>query len=165
MEYDDSANYIDAESGYKNEKNTFDQIVLEQIRECVKVLSRGTLVKSANPKKDSVDAILSKDSRELIIDHVDTLRILLIPFTKEKAQEKIDELKKEIKEYVEDLEEKEIIVYGKGKQKVGEAGLDIKAKPMQELLSFKCWKHRKMFEVLIGVYNKRKIDIERFSRD
>ena len=153
--------FIDAESGFQNEKNTFETIIILQIKACADILSRemtGGQVMVKTTKTGATEKYV-EDVKELVINHVDTMRMLMTVYIK---KDKTDE--KDIKKIIEDIEtykdkvgKIEVIVEGKGRIPLKDVkGIHADNPIWKEYLEYKARKYREMFEVLVRCFNKNK---------
>lgn len=161
--------FIDADAPYSGQhENTYEQEVLRQMRRCVDVLSRevtGGMIKSRTTKTGQKEEYI-EDVRELIINGVDTFRILMLKWIKDKEDKLLKDINEEIKKYREELGEKVMLVRGKGHVKIKNLGMVSKQSIIwRDLVDYKAEKYRKVFEILIIVYNKNKDEIARFSEE
>lgn len=161
--------FIDADAPYGKETN-FEQEVIRQMRRCNDTLSKevtGGTMKVRLTKSGQQETYI-EDVHELVINCVDTFRILLQHFIKKKQghQDKIDKIKTDIKDYKDVLGERKMIVPGVGLIKIKEIGVIHRESAVwRELLSYKTDKYRELYEVLIAVYTDNKAEIAQFSEE
>lgn len=169
MEQKESKNYtqfIDADEDYGVGEETagFEKIVINQIQECAKVLSmeaRGGYLKQTKNEQVYVE-----DTRELGINSVDTLRMLLGPFMEKKDEEKITLLYEELKTMLEQFGEKSVVVAGQGVLKIKDMRmLHVEHPILKEIIEGKYRIYRKIFGVLVKIYYERKQEIAALSID
>jgi hypothetical protein len=159
--------FIDADSGFANEKNSYEVIILNQINACVRVLSRemtGGQVMHKETKTGTENYM--EDVRELVIMHVDTLRMLMCTYIKDHNKEQIDMLLQALEDYKIAMGEKQILVPGKGLVSVKNfKGFDVEHPIWKEYINFKALKFREMFEVLVNAYNEQKAFIRSLEEE
>ena len=167
MADNDNEVFIDADSGFSNEKDSYESVILRQINECVKVLSRemtGGQVMHKETKTGTEKYI--EDVRELVINHVDTFRILICFYIDGTNKEALDQINEEIADYKKAIGEQKILVPGRGEVKVSEfKGLDVSSPHWKDFINFKAIKYREIFEILISSYNKHKSDIRKLEEE
>lgn len=153
--------FIDADEQeiYKNETISYETIIIKQIQRCVDILSQEEFGGYYKPTVRGEGTTYVEDIKEQIINSVETLRMLLNSFSKEKSEE-LKEKFDEIKDYQEKLGEETIFVRGDGNVKIKDVGALDKNHPiMKQFIDFKCQKYREMFEILVNIYNRKKLDI------
>lgn len=157
----DNETFIDADSGFQNEKETFENIITKQILECTKVLSRDMTPNPTTAK--SGHSILERppeDVNELVINHVDTLRMLLCTYT-EKHKKELETIDTEIINFEKSIKSRKINVPGKGPMPLGEIkGLNMDNVHWREFIDYKAKRHRNIFQVLILCYQENKAYIK-----
>lgn len=160
----DDIQFVDPDSEYMNsDKNSYEEIVLNQIRETAKVLSGDlTPVMITNQKTGHS---YTEDRRKVAINHVSTLRHLINPFMKETSEEKIalNEIDNEIKEYLNEFGNKKTMVRGKGVVSYKDLVHNAQSIPYQQLMEFKSDKYQLMFGILVNFYKKNKDEIAAHS--
>lgn len=155
--------FIDEDSGYSNQKNSYEEIVLRQIRETSVLLSKD--LTGSRIKQDGKHFIRTDDLRKAAYSSVDTLRMLLVPFIKDGAtKDKIEEIKKNIKEYLEEIGNKEVLIRGQ-KIKIKDTILETDNVYYNLLWEFKLDKARELFEILVSGYQKNKAFISSFETE
>jgi hypothetical protein len=157
----DNEVFIDADSGFSNEKDSYEALILKQMAKCAEVLSRdmtpGQVVHKES--KTGTEKYL-EDVPEIVINHIDTLRMLLCTYIKDHNKKQIDIILNEIKEFKEQIGERKIILPGKGHIHLKDIkGVDSHSIHWKEFVVFKALKHREMFEVLVNCYNEQKAEI------
>lgn len=153
--------FIDPESDFVNDKNSYEEIVVIQIRETAKVLSQDlTRIIVTNKKTGNSYA---EDRRKVAIQHIKTLNRLLNPFMKEKEKKEINKIKQEIKKYTDDYGEQKKLVTGKGYVKYKYLIHDTSSIPYNELMEFKIEMFEEIFGLLVGYYKGNKDEIAAFS--
>jgi len=152
--------FIDAEAEYHDDKVNYEEIIMKQIYKTAEVLSGDLTSYTQNTKTNAL-----VDSRSVAINHVETLKALLLPFLNPEALEKIGEIKKKIEEFTEEFGNKEIVVYGKGKVKIKNMLHREDSIYMKKLLEEKVDRYKEIFELLIMAYNKKKMEIASFSHE
>jgi hypothetical protein len=169
-EEDSHANevFIDADAGFTNEKNSYETLILTQMHECVKVLSRemtGGQVISKMNKSGSVEKYV-EDVRELVINHVDALRMLMCTYIKDDNADQLKKVLEEIEEYKNNLLDTKTVVPGKGEVKIKDIkGIHVDNPMWKEFINFKAKKYREIFEILMSVYNKQKAYIRSLEEE
>ena len=169
MGEDDRSNeiFIDADEGFANEKNSYEVIILNQINACVKVLSRemtGGQVMHKETKTGTEKYM--EDVRELVIQHVDTLRMVMCTYIKGDNKKQIDAIKKEIEDYKKEIGNKKVMLPGKGPTAVSEIkGFDVEHPIWKDFINFKALKYREIFEVLVNCYNEQKAFIRSLEEE
>lgn len=154
--------FIDPDSDFSSDKNNYETIVVNQIKETAKVLSEDlTLI----TKTDSKGITYLEDKRKVAINHIIVLQDLITPFLTpgEDWDEKIDGVVKEINDYVKYFGETEMFIKGKGKVKIKYLVHDVKSVPYNILTEFKLKKYRDMFSLLVYIYKNKKDEIASFS--
>lgn len=150
--------FVDADEGFTAEKDSYEQIILRQINDCVKTLSRemtGGQVITKEGKNGTEKYI--EDVRELVINHIDTLRMLLCTYIKEDNKKQLDAIIEEIKTYKDKIGGQKIVVPGKGEVKLKDVkGLSADNPYWREFIHFKALKYRDIFEVLVNCYNNQR---------
>lgn len=155
--------FIDEDSGYSNQKNSYEEIVLRQIRETAVLLSKDLI--GSRTKQDGRMFTRTDDLRKAAYSSVDTLRMLLIPFIKDDAtKDKIENIKEQIKDYLEKIGNKEILLRGK-KIKIKDTILDSNDVNYNLLWEFKLDKARELFEILVSGYQKNKSYLASFETE
>jgi len=159
--------FIDADAGFASEKNSYEVIILRQISKCVEILSRemtgGQVIEKSGPGGVSKYV---EDTRELVINHVDALRMLMCTYIKDHNKKQIDKLLKEVFDYKSNLGETEIMIPGKGPIKLKNIkGMQVEHPVWKEYIHFKAHKFREMFEVLVNAYNEQKAYIRSLEEE
>lgn len=160
--------FIDADAGFGNESNTYETLILKQMNECIKVLSRemtGGQVMYKETKAGGTEKYI-EDVRELVINHIETLRMLMTTYIKGDNKKQIEIIKKEIDNYKESIGEMEIVIPGKGPVKIKNIkGLHVDNPIWKEFINFKAQKYREMFEILVASYNEQKAYIRSLEEE
>lgn len=163
----DNEVFIDADGGFSNEKDSYENIILKQINECVKVLSRemtGGQIMHKETRTGTEKYI--EDVRELVVNHVDTLRMLLGFYIKGENKKQLNKVKKEIEDYKEKIGNNTIIVPGRGPIKVSDfKGLSTESPYWKDFINFKAIKYREIFEILVVSYNEGKAEIKSLEEE
>jgi|SRR6056297_1739772 len=155
--------FIDEDSGYSNEKNSYEEIVLRQIRETAVLLSKELI--GSRVREENKVFVRTSDLRVQAYNSVDTLRMLLVPFIKdENTKKKISEIKDEIKEYIEVQGEKEREIKGR-RYKVKNLVQDSSSVEYNLLWEFKLEKARELYEILVSSYQKNKAYLASFETE
>jgi len=164
----DNEVFIDADAGFSNEKNSYEVLVLQQMHECVKVLSRemtGGQVISKMNKSGSVEKYV-EDVRELVINHVDALRMLMCTYIGGNEKTALNKVMNEIEEKKEEFLSIEVMVPGKGKVKFKDMkGIHVDHPIWKEFINFKANRYREIFEILANTYNKNKAYIRSLEEE
>ena len=149
--------FIDADEQWGNDVNNYEVIILHQIKECVKVLSRemtgGQVVHKAGATGTEK---YIEDVNELVINHVDTLRMLLYSYIEKQSdnKEKLENLMQDIETKKTEIGNRNILVKGLGKIKVGNMkGIDVDTSHWKEFVHYKAHKYREVFGILVNSYN------------
>ncbi len=158
---DDDIQFIDSEQSYGKNENSYEQLLLKQIQRCIDVLSKEVIGGTIKQTKQGLQ--YEPDVRDLIINSVDTLEGMMIPFA-EKFTEGLEELHKKINKYYEQMGKLKINVPGKGEVMVKDMG----PLPADNLIlirfkEFKADVYREIFKVLLECYNKQKNKIASMS--
>lgn len=159
--------FIDADAGFSNDKNSYDGIILKQIQNCVDVLSRemtgGQVIHKAS--NTGVEKYV-EDVRELVINHVDSLKMLMANYIKGKNKTQIKKILTEIEEYKKDMGEKKVLIKGQGYIQVKDIKTVYVDSPIwKEYINYKSQKYREVFEVLILIYNNSKAEIKKLEEE
>lgn len=155
--------FIDEDSGYSNKKNSYEEIVLRQIRETSVLLSKE--LTGSKLKRDNKVFTREDDLRIKAYNSIDTLRMLLVPFIKDKeTKNKIKKVKEEIDKYLKERGEKLITVKGK-EYKLKNVILEPENIQFNLLWEFKLDKARELFEILIVGYQKNKAYLASFETE
>jgi hypothetical protein len=154
----DNEVFIDADSGFTNEKNSYENLILLQMQKCTNVLSRemtgGQII-----HKEGVGGVEKyiEDVRELVINHIDTLRMLMCTYIKDENKKSLNAIMKEIEDYKKEIGEIEINIPGRGPTKMKLIkGVHVDNPIWKEFISFKALKYRDIFEVLVNSYNEQR---------
>lgn len=154
---------VDEQEGYSDDI-TYETIVIKQIQRCVDILSQeeyGGYFK-ISPKGETY----IEDVKENVINAVDTLRMIILPFFTNDDIEEVTKKLNEIKSFQEEYGNKIINIKGRGFFKIKDIKMLEKTSPiMKEFTDFKCLKHRELFEILVKIYHKRKLEIAATSID
>ncbi len=159
----DNEQFIDAESSYSKENNTFQEILNRQIRRTSDVLSKelclGIFLNRETGKTTQ------EDMRETAINHIRTTKTLMNPFIKDKFGKDIETIEKELKDFREEFGKKPYIIYGKGTFKNSEILHKKDSIAHSRLMDYTVERYREIFEVLILAYHKNKEEIRSFSQE
>jgi hypothetical protein len=163
----DNEIFIDADSGFANEKNSYENLILKQMMECVKVLSRemtgGQVMHKINQNGSTEKYI--EDVRELVINHTDTLRMLLCTYIKDNNEKQINAIKAEIESYKDKMGET-VLITPMGPRKIKDIkGVAVDNPMWKEFIHFKATKYREMFEILVNAYNEQKAYIRSLEEE
>lgn len=159
----DDTQFIDVESGnYGGGKDSYETIVIEQIGKCVRVLSKEEMEGMYRRKDDGTSAY-TEDIREVIINSVETLRMLLFPFISTKKEyEDVENIINNIKDEAKRIENSNIKINGKS-LKVSEAQIPHNHPILLRYKDFKATKYREMFGFLMIAWRKARLDLEAMS--
>ena len=163
----DNEVFIDADAGFSNDKDSYDTILLNQINNCVKVLSRemtGGQVMHKETKTGTEKYM--EDVRELVINHVDTLRMLLASYIEGDNKDQLKIITDEINDYKKELMKTKVVIAGRGEVEMGTIkGMSADNPIMKEYINFKALRYRDIFEILIACYNKKKAYIRSLEEE
>ena len=112
--------FIDSESAPYGKENTFELLVIKQMAHCVSVLSEdmvGGTMKVRMGKMGQQETYI-EDVREKIINSVDTFRMLIFGFIKDKHEDEIKKINEAIDKFKAELGEKTMLIKGKGYVKI-----------------------------------------------
>lgn len=150
--------FIDADAGFSNEKNSYETIILNHIQDCVKVLSKemtGGQVVYKESKTGNEKYI--EDVRELVINHIDTLRMLMCTYIKGTNKEQLDKVLGEVQSFLKELQERKILIPGKGEVQLKNLkGIPVESPIWKEFIHYKAMRYREIFEILVASYNEEK---------
>ena len=149
--------FIDGEQGYGKNENSYEQLVLRQVQKCVDILSKEVI--GGRIKQTQQGPQYEPDVRDLIINSVDTLEGMMIPFAKNFTK-KLKELHEKIDTYYEKMGELKMNIPGKGEVMVKNMGpLPVDNIILIRFKEFKADVYREIFKVLVDCYNKQKNQI------
>jgi len=162
--------YIDIDkekeiAGLKTE--SYEQIVLKQIREAAVALSKprtgGQIIKKM--VKGREEFVQVPDMRETVIRTVNTLRSLLMPFIKTKLEKEFKEINDEKEKIKKDLDEKLIKVNNvKGKTK--EFNFIPPNHPIIKMrIERECDNAEKLFAILVKAFHQVRIELQEYETD
>jgi hypothetical protein len=159
--------FIDADAGFSNEKDNYEGLILKQMARCTEVLSRemtsGAIVHKAGPTGTEK---YIEDVNELVINHVDTLKMLMSIYINGGNKDQLLTVLKEIEEYKKEFEERIIIIPGRGKTKLGDAkGIHVNNLHWKEFINLKARRYREIFEILVNCYNQNKAEIRKLEEE
>jgi hypothetical protein len=153
--------FIDADAGFSNEKNSYEELILRQMSKCAEVLSRemtGGQVVYKQGVTGSEKYI--EDVRELVINHVDTLKMLMTTYITGDNLKQYKIICKEIEETKKEILKTKTIIPGRGEVELKDIkGVNVNNPIWKEYIHFKALKHREMFEILVNAYNQEKANI------
>jgi hypothetical protein len=141
--------YDNDDSSGEESKESYETIVLRQISACVTVLSKPQFKLIDNKNYESYE-----DIREQIINSVDTLRMLMNPFLRDKDE--VILLTNETEGYIDEFSNKKIIENGKEIKIKESKTFNQDSLYWNEIINYKVKQSRKMFEALLRAYNKYK---------
>ena len=160
---EDKDKFLDAESSYSKEKNTFQEILNRHIKKTSDVLSQELREETiTNPRTGDRKDV---DNREIAINHVDVTRTLMTPFIKGELKGELDEIDKNLKKFKEELGEKNVVVYGVGEVKAKDKTHSRDSPIFNLLINERVSAQKKIFKVLIKIYYKHKQEIVEFSQE
>lgn len=152
--------FIDVEGGsYGGGADSYENIVIEQIGKCVRVLSKEEIM-GMQRQKDNGTTAYTEDIREVIINSVETLRMLLFPFIGTKKEYgNVNEILKKIEEESTKISESKIKLNGKTLM-VRDAQIPGNHPILLRYKDFKANQYRMMFGSLMIAWRKARMDIE-----
>lgn len=160
--------FIDADEGFANEKDSYEIIILKQISKCVEVLSRemtGGQVMHKTTKTGATEKYV-EDVRELVVNHVDTLRMLLCTYIEKNNKKQIEAINKEIADKKIEIGNTKRVVPGRGVMLMKDIkGLKADDMIWVEYINFKALKYRELFEILVNCYNEQKANIRALEEE
>ena len=150
--------FIDADAGFTNEKNSYEELILRQMNECVKVLSREMTGGQVIYKQGvSGNEKYIEDVRELVINHIDALKMLMTTYVKGENKRQLITILKEIEDKKKGILGANIIIRGRGQVKLGDLkGVHVDNPMWKEFIHFKALRYREIFEILVSAYNDQK---------
>jgi len=159
--------FIDADAGFTNEKNSYEELILRQMNECVKVLSREMTGGQVIYKQGvSGNEKYIEDVRELVINHIDALKMLMTTYVKKENKKQLDTILEEIKKKKEEILGSKIIIRGRGQIKLGDLkGVHVDNPMWKEFIHFKALRYREIFEILVSAYNDQKAYIRSLEEE
>lgn len=158
----DKDQFIDAESDYSENKNSYEDILLRQIKKTADSLSVSFTKSSSVITKPTKTVSAPFDAREIAINHVKTLRGLMQPFFR-KFKKNLEQIDKDIENYLKEEGNKKIFVPGQGEKKVKDIVHHTDSLTYHRYLEFLVEKHREIFDVLVLAYHKSKAEIAALS--
>ncbi|MHA1481993.1 MAG: hypothetical protein ACTSQA_00970 [Candidatus Heimdallarchaeaceae archaeon] len=158
--------FIDDDSNFRGEKDSYEGILLKQMQKCVEILTkdRQSCLSSRRTNRGT-ETSENIDLDELIINAVDTFKMLMFPFTKGSYQEDIKEILKGLKEEIDNIGDKETMIPGVGKVKIKDAILPEGSIFMEMIKRERSKAYRRIFGILVEAYHKNKGDIAKFSSE
>lgn len=162
----DQEQFYDAESDSGSDNTSYDRLLILQMKKCVEVLSMDRKSCMTRIKTNgNIEETQIRDIDELIINHVETFRILMIPFATEVMDDlnMIQMLRDKIRKLDEDIRN-QIILLPNGKK----ARLEDLPMPENHPLIIvnkqkKSKMYREMFEYLIKSYHDNEEKIRSYS--
>ena len=150
--------FIDADAGFTNEKNSYEELIIRQMNECVKVLSREMTGGQVIYKQGvSGNEKYIEDVRELVINHIDALKMLMTTYVKGENKRQLITILKEIEDKKKGILGANIIIRGRGQVKLGDLkGVHVDNPMWKEFIHFKALRYREIFEILVSAYNDQK---------
>ena len=163
----DNEVFIDADSGFGNEKNSYETIILNQIQKCVNVLSREMTGGQIVHKESSTGTEkYIEDVRELVINHIDTLKMVMSTYVKGDNKKQLNLIMREIEDYKTEVGEIKRLVPGKGYVEMKNfRGMDVSDPVWKQFVNFKALKYRDIFEILVCAYNEEKAYIRSLEEE
>lgn len=160
-------NFIDADAGFYNDKDTYEGVILKQIQVCINVLSREMTSGQVVHKSTSGGTEkYMENTIELVINAVDTLRMTMSFYIKDDFKTEIDEIKEDIENFKKEILEREIVMHGKGMIKLKDMkNIPVDHHSWKEFINYKANKHRDMFEVLVRCFNNSKAQIREMEQE
>jgi hypothetical protein len=162
----DKEQFFDAETDSGSDNTSYDRLLILQMKKCVEVLSMDRKSCMTRVKTNgNIEETQIRDIDELIINHVETFRILMIPFATEVTDHVsiIEELRTRIKELDDNLRN-QIIRLPNGRN------VKLEDLPMPEnhplivvAKQKKSKMYREMFEYLIKSYHDNEEKIKSYS--
>jgi hypothetical protein len=164
----DNEIFIDADAGFINESNSFEIVIVKQIQKCVEVLSRemtgGQVIHKTGPGGSTEKYV--EDVRELVINHVDTLRMLMSTFIEGDNKKALNKTLTDIDDYKKELLQRKTIIPGRGLVKLEDIkNIHVDSPVWKEFIHYKAVKYRDVFEILVNAYNKSKADIRALEEE
>jgi hypothetical protein len=135
---------------------TYESIVIGQIRECARILSKEMIGGYYRSNHKGTTEKYEDDVRENVINAVDVLRMLLQPFTAGIDDIRIVDIIKEI-----DEQKKQIQI----KYKIPVNMVQQGTIAHKEFIEYKARRYRDVYGVLLNIYHKRKSDIAKMSEE
>lgn len=164
----DNEIFIDADDGFASEKNSYENLILRQMLECTKTLSKEMIGGQITQRVTSTGATekYTEDVRELVINHIDVLEALLDSWVKGGNKTQLEIIKKEIEDYKKEIGEILIEVPKKGKIKIKDIkGFNADHPIWKEFVNFKSQKYREIFRILVRSYNDEKAYIRSLEEE
>jgi hypothetical protein len=159
--------FLDADTGFSNEKDSYEVIILRQMQKCIDVLSREmnggqVMIKAGATGNEKY----IEDVRELVINSVDTLRMVMCTYIEGTNKTTLETIQQELDDFKKEIMEREMIVHGKGKVKLSSLkNIPVDNPSWKEYIHFKAMKHREIFEVLVNAYNNNKAKIRELEAE
>ena len=155
MDEQSNVRYIGAEEeSYEKQEDSFEQIILKQIRHCSDLLSKDVNGITYKETNSGIRIIPTKNLTDEIDNSINTLEKLLDNQIGD-FREKINEIKEETNEKIKELGEKKIR-WNKKEVKVKDVVLERTHEVMKEKDRIINKANREIFRILINVYNKNK---------
>lgn len=171
MTNQESEIFIDADGGFGNDKDSYEVIILKQISKCAEVLSKDMTPGQIIYKESKTGTEkYTEDINEIVINHVDTLKMLLSPYltgTEQKDnREQIKTIIEEIDNKKKEIGERNITIPGKGIVKLNQlSGLSVDSIYWRNFIDYKAKRYREIFEILVNCYNKQKAVIRELEQE
>lgn len=164
----DNEVFIDADAGFSNDKDSYEVLILKQMSKCADILSK-EMVSGHIVYRTGVGGIekYTEDINELVINHVDTFKMLLSRmYIKGDNKKQLDIILKEISEKEQEIKDRQINIPGRGLVKLKDIkGLSVDNLHWKEFVTFKARKYREIFEILVNCYNECKAEIRDLEQE
>jgi len=152
--------FIDADDEFHKESNTYEEILLRQMQKCVEILSKeviGGYMKKTPHRGGGITEVYIEDVRQVIINSVEILRVLLAPsLLKKEHKDKLEEIYSKINKFKKEIEKRKISINGGEKIEVGKLKvIPVDSIVWKEFIEYKSQQYREMFETLIMIYNNK----------
>jgi hypothetical protein len=166
-EKQDYSEFIDADAGFSNERNSYEDLILRQISKCAEVLSREMTGGQVIYKQGvSGNEKYIEDVRELVINNVEVLKMLMTTYLKGDNLEQYETIKEEIEDRKIKIGEMKMLIPGRGEVLMKDIkGINVDNPIWKEFVHFKALKHREIFEILVATYNKKKAEIRALEEE
>ena len=159
MGFKNEEQFIDADDEFHKESNTYEEILLRQMQKCVEVLSKEVIggYMKKTPSRGGITEVYVEDVRQVIINSVEILRVLLSPsLSKKEHKEKLKEIYSNIDKFKKEIKKRKISINGNEKIEVGKLKvIPVDSVVWKEFIEYKSQQYREMFETLIMIYNNK----------
>lgn len=126
---------------------TFDDILIKQINKCVEILSKEEL----EGYKSEKNGLQVEDVKEVIINSVETLRMLMSTNPVYQKSQQVKEILKQVDDEYKRVVSQDVKI-GERIIKVQDLTVEQTRYLFKKYKSFKAEKYRELFEVLINIY-------------